>query len=217
VIAYFDTSALLPLLIDEPGSDRAGRLWAEVRVGIGEGGVAFSEHPDGPGQPVRGAGVEGVGQLDGLGARVERPVRLYPQDHVAAVLPHDRLQAGDPTQQLVGPLATVVVAELLPVAHVDDRRTRHVVGVEGAPERRCPSRGRTALRRSAGTPPRRWARRRPTPRRSPALLRAGRCRGGPAAGSHLVVEEIQMVESLPTSRRQWRSSSRLHYCPTRLV
>lgn len=27
MIAYFDTSALIPLLVDEPGSDRAGRLW----------------------------------------------------------------------------------------------------------------------------------------------------------------------------------------------
>jgi uncharacterized protein len=27
VIAYFDTSALLPLLIEEPGSGRSGRVW----------------------------------------------------------------------------------------------------------------------------------------------------------------------------------------------
>jgi len=27
VIAYFDTSALIPLLIEEPGSVRAGRVW----------------------------------------------------------------------------------------------------------------------------------------------------------------------------------------------
>jgi uncharacterized protein len=27
VIAYFDTSALIPLLIEEPGSVRAGRIW----------------------------------------------------------------------------------------------------------------------------------------------------------------------------------------------
>lgn len=27
MIAYFDTAALIPLLIEEPGSDRAGRLW----------------------------------------------------------------------------------------------------------------------------------------------------------------------------------------------
>lgn len=27
MIAYFDTSALIPLLIDEPGSSRAGRVW----------------------------------------------------------------------------------------------------------------------------------------------------------------------------------------------
>jgi uncharacterized protein len=27
VIAYFDTSALIPLLIEEPGSERSGRVW----------------------------------------------------------------------------------------------------------------------------------------------------------------------------------------------
>ena len=27
MIAYFDTSALIPLLIDEPGTQRAGRIW----------------------------------------------------------------------------------------------------------------------------------------------------------------------------------------------
>ena len=27
MIAYFDTSALIPLLVDEPGSQRASRLW----------------------------------------------------------------------------------------------------------------------------------------------------------------------------------------------
>lgn len=30
MIAYFDTSALIPLLIDEPGSPIAGRLWDEA-------------------------------------------------------------------------------------------------------------------------------------------------------------------------------------------
>jgi uncharacterized protein len=30
VIAYFDTSALIPLLIEEPGSSRAGRVWDVV-------------------------------------------------------------------------------------------------------------------------------------------------------------------------------------------
>lgn len=27
MIAYFDTSALIPLLVDEPGSERASRIW----------------------------------------------------------------------------------------------------------------------------------------------------------------------------------------------
>ncbi len=30
MIAYFDTSAIIPLLIDEPGSDAAGRVWDEA-------------------------------------------------------------------------------------------------------------------------------------------------------------------------------------------
>ncbi|MBA2610012.1 MAG: type II toxin-antitoxin system VapC family toxin [Actinobacteria bacterium] len=30
MIAYFDTSSLVPLLVDEPGSETAGRLWIEA-------------------------------------------------------------------------------------------------------------------------------------------------------------------------------------------
>jgi uncharacterized protein len=30
VIAYFDTSALVPLLVEEPGSEQAGALWDEA-------------------------------------------------------------------------------------------------------------------------------------------------------------------------------------------
>lgn len=30
MIAYFDTSALLPLVVDEPASERAGRLWDDA-------------------------------------------------------------------------------------------------------------------------------------------------------------------------------------------
>jgi uncharacterized protein len=30
VIAYFDTSALIPLVVEEPGSEAAGRLWVEA-------------------------------------------------------------------------------------------------------------------------------------------------------------------------------------------
>lgn len=49
MIAYFDTSALLPLLADEPGSDRAGRLWDEaehvvsVRLVYVEGRAALAQ------------------------------------------------------------------------------------------------------------------------------------------------------------------------------
>jgi len=35
VIAYFDTSAVVPLLIDEPGSEAAGRLWDETSRAMG--------------------------------------------------------------------------------------------------------------------------------------------------------------------------------------
>jgi uncharacterized protein len=31
VIAYVDTSALIPLIIDEPGAERAGRVWDTAR------------------------------------------------------------------------------------------------------------------------------------------------------------------------------------------
>jgi uncharacterized protein len=49
VIAYFDTSALIPLIIEEPGSERAGRLWAtaehvvSVRLIYAEGRAALAQ------------------------------------------------------------------------------------------------------------------------------------------------------------------------------
>lgn len=49
MIAYFDTSALLPLLIDEPGSRIAGRLWDEadhvvsVRLVYAEGRASLAQ------------------------------------------------------------------------------------------------------------------------------------------------------------------------------
>lgn len=49
MIAYFDTSALLPLLIDEPGSPIAGRLWDEadhvvsVRLVYAEGRASLAQ------------------------------------------------------------------------------------------------------------------------------------------------------------------------------
>ena len=48
MIAYFDTSALIPLLVEEPGSERAGRLWDEaervvtVRLAYPEGRSALA-------------------------------------------------------------------------------------------------------------------------------------------------------------------------------
>jgi predicted nucleic acid-binding protein len=47
VIAYFDTSSIVPLLIEEPGSEIAGRLWDEadrlvsIRLVMAEGRAAL--------------------------------------------------------------------------------------------------------------------------------------------------------------------------------
>ena len=49
MIGYFDTSALIPLLIEEPGSDHAGRMWdaaervVTVRVAYAEGRAALAQ------------------------------------------------------------------------------------------------------------------------------------------------------------------------------
>jgi hypothetical protein len=49
VIAYFDTSAVIPLLVDEPGSATAGRLWDEadhvvsVSLGYAEARAALAQ------------------------------------------------------------------------------------------------------------------------------------------------------------------------------
>jgi hypothetical protein len=49
VIAYFDTSALIPLVVEEPGSDYASRVWdaaerlVTVRVAYPEGRAALAQ------------------------------------------------------------------------------------------------------------------------------------------------------------------------------
>ncbi len=49
MIAYFDTSALVPLLVEEPGSEQAGRLWdassrvVSVRLAYPEGRAALAQ------------------------------------------------------------------------------------------------------------------------------------------------------------------------------
>jgi uncharacterized protein len=49
VIAYFDTSSIVPLLIEEPGSETAGRLWDEadrlvsIRLVYTEGHAALAQ------------------------------------------------------------------------------------------------------------------------------------------------------------------------------
>ena len=104
----------------------------ELRVARGEGRVGLTERPDRPGQPVRVVAVGRIGKLDRLGARVERAVRLHPQHHVARIRPVDGLHEGQPPQQLVGRPPARLRAGRLPVPHVDHRRARDVIGVEGA-------------------------------------------------------------------------------------
>lgn len=49
MIAYFDTSSIVPLLIEEPGSETAGRLWDEadrlvsIRLVYAEGHAALAQ------------------------------------------------------------------------------------------------------------------------------------------------------------------------------
>jgi uncharacterized protein len=49
VIAYFDTSSIVPLLVEEPGSETAGRLWDEadrlvsIRLVYAEGHAALAQ------------------------------------------------------------------------------------------------------------------------------------------------------------------------------
>src|SRR5665648_437665 len=86
------------------------------------------ERPDPVGLP----GVAGVGQLDRFGARVERAVRLHPEDDVAGVVAGCCLHVGERAQQLVRVLAADAVPGELPVAQVDNGRPAEVVRVEGA-------------------------------------------------------------------------------------
>ena len=77
MIAYFDTSALLPLLIDEPGSARAGRLWDEadhvvsVRLIYVEARAALAQARR-LGRLAEGQLVGLVGELDDLYAQLDR-------------------------------------------------------------------------------------------------------------------------------------------------
>src|SRR5665648_404396 len=72
-----------------------------------------------------------VGQLDRFGARVERAVRLHPEDDVAGVVAGCCLHVGERAQQLVRVLAADAVPGELPVAQVDHGRPAQVVRVEG--------------------------------------------------------------------------------------
>lgn len=74
MIAYFDTSALIPLLIEEPGSERSGRVWdaaehvTSVRLVYAEARAALA-------QAAR------LGRLaaDDLAVAIEELDRLYDQ------------------------------------------------------------------------------------------------------------------------------------------
>ncbi len=77
MIAYFDTSALIPLLIDEPGSAMAGQLWDEadhvvsVRLIYAEARAALAQaHRFG--RLDDDLHLELVRQLDGLYAQFDR-------------------------------------------------------------------------------------------------------------------------------------------------
>jgi predicted nucleic acid-binding protein len=65
VIAYFDTSALIPLVVQEAGSERAGRVWDEaervvtVRIAYPEGRAALAR-------------ARHLGRLTGRGTRTAR-------------------------------------------------------------------------------------------------------------------------------------------------
>ena len=45
---------------------------SELRVCVGEGGIALTERPDGPGGPIAGAGVRRIRQFDRLGEQATR-------------------------------------------------------------------------------------------------------------------------------------------------
>jgi uncharacterized protein len=115
VIAYFDTSALIPLVVEEPGSRLCARLWDEaahvvsVRIAYAEGRAALAQaHRLGrlTSSALRGAVFQFdvlYGQLDrievdddlvfraGLLAE-EQALRGYDAVHLAAA---ERIQNGD--------------------------------------------------------------------------------------------------------------------------
>jgi uncharacterized protein len=74
VIAYFDTSALIPLLVEEPGSERSGRVWdaaehvSSVRLIYAEARAALAH-----------AARQGRLTADDLAIAIEELGRLYGQ------------------------------------------------------------------------------------------------------------------------------------------
>src|SRR5665648_1078518 len=120
-----------PVELPDP-SDSGASYWVARPVWArGEGYGAVAERPHRTGDPVGLPGVAGVGQLDRFGARVERAVRLHPEDDVAGVVAGCCLHVGECAQQLVRVLAAVVVPGELPVAQVHHGRPAEVVRVEG--------------------------------------------------------------------------------------
>lgn len=76
MIAYFDTSAIVPLLVDEQGSDAAGELWdravllVTVRLALVEARAALAQARRG--RRISGAQLRtSVRELDGLLAQAE--------------------------------------------------------------------------------------------------------------------------------------------------
>ncbi len=105
----------------------------EGRVGVPERLVALAERPDRAREPVGGVRVGRVGELLGIRARIQRPVRLHPEHEVAQPrVGGERLHVGHASEQPVRRGAAVIVTELPPVAEVHDGGPGQVIGVEGA-------------------------------------------------------------------------------------
>ncbi len=92
MIGYFDTSALIPLLMAEPGSDHAGRMWdaaervVTVRVAYAEGRAALAH----------------ARRLGRLPARGHRSARVAFEDIWVQL---DRVEVTAPLVQRAGDLA----------------------------------------------------------------------------------------------------------------
>jgi len=121
VIAYFDTSALIPLLVEEPGSDRAARLWdaaervVTVRIAYPEARAALAQ----------------AQRLDRLTARGYRTARRNFEDLWAQL---DRVEITPALAQRAGDLAETLGLRGYDAVHIAAAETltdRELVVVAG--------------------------------------------------------------------------------------